>query len=78
MPALYYLNRTQKLMDKLPLLDAARLEASQLPMAATVWSILASAYWRHGLETSFNIHSTIEDGGSVHARPNTPASSTQL
>lgn len=61
-PALYYQNRTQKLIDNLPLLDANKLEDHQLPRAATVLSILASAYWRHGLEKAFNIRNTIEEG----------------
>jgi cytochrome b involved in lipid metabolism len=61
-PALYYQNRTQKLLDNLPLLDANKLEVDELPRAATLLSILASAYWRHGVEKNFNVRNTIEDG----------------
>lgn len=61
-PTLYYLNKTQQLIESPPLLNAYRLEDDQLSRASSLLSILASAYWRHGLAKNFNTRSTIENG----------------
>ena len=62
-PRLTYTEKIRGLLDKLPLLasDPDTLRDEALPRAATVLSILASAYWRHGLERAFAVRTNLEE-----------------
>jgi cytochrome b involved in lipid metabolism len=62
-PQLFWSPDTRAFLDQLPLLpsDEASLPDAALPRAATVLSILASAYWRHGLDRSFGVRTRLDD-----------------
>lgn len=54
-PELYFSNKTQSILEEMPVLDAIDLEDIYLSRAATILSFLAHAYWRHGVERAFNV-----------------------
>lgn len=56
-PELFFSQSTQKILTKMPLLSAAEsdLPWKYLPRAALLLSLLASAYWRHGIDHFFSI-----------------------
>ena len=60
-PRLFYTQETRAFLDRLPLLSAKpdALPDEALPRAATVLSILASAYWRHGLDRAFAVRTDL-------------------
>lgn len=60
-PELFYSNHSVRLLEEMKVLDTEKLEDRYLPRAALVLSILASAYWRHGIENYFLLRNTIED-----------------
>ena len=61
-PQLFYSNRSQDVLEQLPVLDTDKLDNHHLPYAAIVISILASAYWRHGLRNYLIPRNNIEHG----------------
>lgn len=60
-PMLFFSNKTQEVLEKLPVLNADELPEEYLPRAATVISLLASAYWRHGINKFLSLRSNIEN-----------------
>src|SRR5262245_6309784 len=60
-PQLFYTQETRAVLDSLPLLSAApdALPDEAVPRAATVLSILASAYWRHGMDRAFAVRTDL-------------------
>jgi cytochrome b involved in lipid metabolism len=62
-PRLFYTNETRRFLDTLPLLtsDPHSLPDAALPRAATVLSLLASAYWRHGADRAFAVRTDLVD-----------------
>ncbi|MDX1959705.1 MAG: cytochrome b5 domain-containing protein [Leptospiraceae bacterium] len=63
-PDLFFSQKTQKILEELPLLraDESELESVFLSRASTILSILASCYWRHGYERFFSIRTSNVDG----------------
>lgn len=59
-PKLFFSNRTQIELEQMPILDADLLDDEFLPRAATILSLLASAYWRHGLSNYLTARNKIE------------------
>lgn len=56
-PELFFSQSTQQVLNKMPLLSATEGELpwEYLPRAALLLSLLASAYWRHGIDSFFSI-----------------------
>ena len=61
-PELYFSNRTQAVLQQMPLLSATALTDEELPRAALVLSLLAHAYWRHGSDRAFSLRMSEIDG----------------
>ena len=56
-PALFFSQNTQVVIEKMPTLpaDSSSLADEHLPRAAIILGIIASAYWRHGVDTFFSL-----------------------
>lgn len=61
-PELFFSNNTQTELEKIPIIDVDLLSDEYLPRAATLLSLLASAYWRHGISNFLSLRNNIENG----------------
>lgn len=54
-PELYFSNKTQSVLSAIPLISTDELSDADLPRASTQLSLLAHAYWRHGVDRAFKV-----------------------
>lgn len=60
-PELFLSNRTQSILEAMPLLKVSDLPPEYWGRAALVLSLLASAYWRHGMPNYLTVRNNIDD-----------------
>ena len=59
-PRWFYTNKTQKILDALPVLPVDHIPDPYLPRTAVVLSLLASAYWRHGVAQFLSVRNNLQ------------------
>lgn len=60
-PNLFLSNRTQAILETMPVLKVSDLAPEYWGRAALVLSLLASAYWRHGMPNYLTVRNNIDD-----------------